>query len=361
MKTSFVSSLALTTAMRNSISGVQRELNQANQEALTGAYADKGFALGAQTARTLDLTRDISRIESLHATASLATQRLESAELSLSKMSELGLEIRNSIMTLGGSADAKSLDTAQTTVRSALESFTNFANTAVNGEYIFSGINTDVKPLDDFLAPGSPAKAAFDRELTFFLNGAAKADMTETDMKAFLDNVSAKFNGTTKVTSPPHPAQYDNTDFWTSFVSSASDENMKSRISQTEVVESSTNSNSSGMRNFALASLVSMEFMKPEMSDAARTVAVTKTTQYISEAISGVDAQRTTVGIYTERVSKAEERLQAQKDILAIHLGDLQNIDQAEAATRVNTLKTLLETAYTVTAKIQQLSLVNYL
>ena len=36
-------------------------------------------------------------------------------------------------------------------------------------------------------------------------------------------------------------------------------------------------------------------------------------------------------------------------------------VDAAEAATRVNTLQTLLETAYSVTAKIQNLSLVNYL
>ena len=77
--------------------------------------------------------------------------------------------------------------------------------------------------------------------------------------------------------------------------------------------------------------------------------------------VNGLNQQRTTVGIATERVSKAEDRLQAQEDILTKSLGSMENVDPEEAATRLNTMKTLLETAYAVTAKIQQLSLANYL
>jgi len=89
-----------------------------------------------------------------------------------------------------------------------------------------------------------------------------------------------------------------------------------------------------------------------------------RTTSVINKAMNSensINQQRTSVGIYTERVSKAEERLQAQKDILKTSLGSMENVDPEEAATRLNTMKTLLETAYTVTAKIQQLSLANFL
>jgi flagellar hook-associated protein 3 FlgL len=46
--------------------------------------------------------------------------------------------------------------------KAALSTITSILNTSQNGEYLFAGINTDVKPLNDFDAPGSTARAAFD-------------------------------------------------------------------------------------------------------------------------------------------------------------------------------------------------------
>jgi flagellar hook-associated protein 3 FlgL len=355
--------------MRNSIAGVQREMVKANQEAVTMKHADLGVTLGANTSRALDLSRDITRIGSLLSTAALATQRLDTAELALKNMNEAALSIQSAILTLGSSSDATNLATARKTMSDALDSFTNFANTAVQGEYVFAGINTDVKPMEDYFAPGSPAKAAFDTELSYYMSSQAPpipsiSVMTEAQMNGFLDDLEGKFNGSVPLTDPPHPAALAGEDFWKTFFSDASDENMKSRISPTEVVESSTNANSAGMRNFAFASIISMEFLQPNLDDKARQAVSDRTRTAINKAMTGVDSinqQRTTIGLHTERVSKAEERLQAQEDILTTSLGSMEKVDPEEAATRLNTMKTLLETAYTVTAKIQQLSLANFL
>jgi flagellar hook-associated protein 3 FlgL len=357
MKTSFISSLAVQTTMRNSIASAQRELVDANTEAVSGRYADIGATLGASTSRALDLTRELSRIESLYNTSSLATQRLESAELALSNMDTLALDMQNAIITLGSATDETSLGTARTVMNASLAAFTGFANTAVNGEYIFAGINSDVKPLDDLLDEGSDAKQAFNAELDAFLDSKGlddKGDMTEADMAEFLTHIEDVFMGTTPSVTGD--------DFWTTSVSKASSENMKSRITPTEVVESSTNANGNGMRYFALAAVLSVEFLTTDMDANARKLVGDRVADtYVGKAQSGITQQRTTIGIYTERVAKAEESLQAQEDILTTHLGNLQEVDAAEAATRVNTLQTLLETAYSVTAKIQNLSLVNYL
>lgn len=367
MKTSFISTLSVQTTMRNSIAGVQRDMLKANQEAATGKHADLGVALGATTARALDLSRDISRIESLHSTAALATQRLDSAELALENINEWALKIQTAMLTLGGATDEGNLATARKTMTDALDSFTHLANTAVQGEYIFAGINSDVMPMTSYFEEGSPAKAAFDRELEHYLSENSIASlntMTEDEMNGFLDGLEAKFNGSAPVTSPPHPAAVAGQDFWKSFFSDASDDNMKSRISQSEVVDTSTNANSQGMRNFAFASIISMEMLQVNMDKDARQAVSSRTTGVIAKAMNGVDSinqQRTSIGLYTERVSKAEERLQAQKDILTIGLGSLEEVDPAEAATRLSTMRTLLETAYKVTAQIQQLSLTNYL
>ncbi|HEX5934954.1 MAG TPA: flagellar hook-associated family protein [Pseudorhizobium sp.] len=364
MKTSFISSVSIQTTMRYAVAKAQQEMVAAQQEVTTGRHADVGVALGATTARSLDLTRDVLRIKSMLTTNSLATQRLESSEEALSKMADLGQQVLDSLVGLGSSGDATNLSVARTTIQNALDTFSNFANTSVNGEYLFAGINTDVKPFDDVADDGSDARTAFEAELSFFMtnNGiASKADMTADDMAAFLDEMEAKFDGTSTLTDPPHDASVVGQDFWSAFVSDASDDNMKSRITQNEIVQTSTNANSDGMRKFVLTSLVSMEFLSEELSDAARGEATNRATTYIGQANSGLTGERATLGLSAERVKKANETLEAQMNIIETHLNDLESVDAYEASTRVKGLEALIETSYTLTARLQQLSLVNFL
>ena len=46
-------------------------------------------------------------------------------------------------------------------IANALDAFTAAANTSFNGEYIFSGVKTDSRPLDDYTSASSTAKAAY--------------------------------------------------------------------------------------------------------------------------------------------------------------------------------------------------------
>jgi flagellar hook-associated protein 3 FlgL len=349
MKTSTVSNIAITNTLRMTMQNAQKQLMVANAEATSGQYADVGLILGSGTARSLDLGSDVSRIDSLMDTNAIATQRLESSQSALDSMANAAQSINEALIALSGSDDAASIAVANQTVSNALATFTNAANTSVNGEYLFAGINTDVQPLDDYATPDSTAKAAFDQLLGDYMtaNGiATKADFTAEQMATFIDGtLTPAFTG----------------DDWKTNWSDASDTNITSRISKSEVVATSTNANSDGMRYFALASVMSMELMTPEFSSAARSVASDKAVSAIGQAISGIDGQRSQLGLSESRVSKANDALDAQKNIIENYLTDLKGVDVTEAATRVQNLKTLLETSYTLTSQIQGLSLLNYL
>jgi flagellar hook-associated protein 3 FlgL len=67
------------------------------------------------------------------------------------------------------------------------------------------------------------------------------------------------------------------------------------------------------------------------------------------------------LGMVQGRVTKANERMSLQIDILSAHIGTLEGVDPYEASTRVTALTTQVETAYALTARLQQLSLLNYL
>ncbi|MGF9693368.1 flagellar hook-associated family protein [Rhizobium sp. 0TCS1.26] len=363
MKTSFSSNLSIQNSLRQAMEKAQKDLVAANLEVTTGLHADMGVALGSSTTHSLDLTRDLLRIESLQGANGLAKTRIDSSEGALKVMAEQVTTV-NGLLTGLTNSDS-TIDAVVTTMKQALNTFISSGNSSVAGEYLFAGTNSDVKPLTSYSEENSALKTAVDAELTYFMANqvppvTSKTDLSASQMGVFLDDLEKKFNGTEMTTSPPQPADSDGKDFWKEFGSKASDSNMTTRITSSETIESSVNANDRGFRNFVFGAVVSIELL-PGVSDAARAVVSERAQQAIGRASAGISSQRTQLGLSSERITKATDSLSAQKAIFENSISDLQSVDPYEAATRVNSLKSLLEAAYTLTARIQQLSLINYL
>ncbi len=360
MKTSFSSNIGIQSSLAQTMAKAQKELVDANQEVSTGLHADMGVALGSSTTRSLDLTRDLLRIESLQASNALAKTRVDSSEGALSNMADQ-ITTASGLLTGLGNTESTVREVVLT-MTSALDAFTAAGNSSAAGEYLFAGINTDIKPLASYTEDGSEFKAAIDRELNQYLsdNGiASKNDMTSSQMKTFLDDLEKKFTGDTLTSDPPHTGR-GGEDFWKAFVSSASDSNMMTRITPSESIVSSVNANDAGFRNFMFGAIVTIEFL-PSATDENRTAIVDSAQAALGRSSAGISTQRSQLGLSSERISKATDSLEAQKTIIENSVSDLQSVDSYDAATRVTQLQSLLEAAYTLTSRIQQLSLINYL
>ncbi|MGZ2406326.1 flagellar hook-associated family protein [Rhizobium ruizarguesonis] len=348
MKSSFISSSAIQNAMRLTIRQAQNQMTKATMEATTGVYADIGVSLGGNAARSVDFSREVDRIASIKSSNSLVTARMESSQLGLSKMKDVGDGLVSKLTALQGSHDPGSVTVAIQSATSALSTMMDTANTMVNGEYLFSGINTDVQPLTDKTTATS---AAIVTQLNTYATGLGKAvsDLTGAEMSTFITTTVEPMFSETAWTDP--------TTGW----SQASSQNMTSRISNSEVIESSTNANSEGMRYFALASVMTSALLGQGLSSDAMSMVSKQAISYTTKATSGLVTQASQLGLSQERVKKSNDALDAQSNIIKNKLVDLQGVDPYEASTLVKTLETQLETAYTIVSKIQQLSLVNYL
>ncbi|MGO6716411.1 flagellar hook-associated family protein [Rhizobium ruizarguesonis] len=348
MKSSFISSSAIQNAMRLTIRQAQNQMTKATMEATTGVYADIGVSLGGNAARSVDFSREVDRIASIKSSNSLVTARMESSQLGLSKMKDVGDGLVSKLTALQGSHDPGSITVAIQSATSALSTMMDTANTMVNGEYLFSGINTDVQPLTDKTTATS---AAIVTQLNTYATGLGKAvsDLTGAEMSTFITTTVEPMFSETAWTDP--------TTGW----SQASSQNMTSRISNSEVIESSTNANSEGMRYFALASVMTSALLGQGLSSDAMSTVSKQAISYTTKATSGLVTQASQLGLSQERVKKSNDALDAQSNIIKNKLVDLQGVDPYEASTLVKTLETQLETAYTIVSKIQQLSLVNYL
>ncbi|ASS54413.1 flagellar hook-associated family protein [Rhizobium leguminosarum] len=348
MKSSFISSSAIQNAMRLTIRQAQNQMTKATMEATTGVYADIGVSLGGNAARSVDFSREVDRIASIKSSNSLVNARMESSQLGLSKMKDVGDGLVSKLTALQGSHDPGSITVAIQSATSALSTMMDTANTMVNGEYLFSGINTDVQPLTDKTTATS---AAIVTQLNTYATGLGKAvsDLTGAEMSTFITTTVEPMFSETAWTDP--------TTGW----SQASSQNMTSRISNSEVIESSTNANSEGMRYFALASVMTSALLGQNLSSDAMSTVSKQAISYTTKATSGLVTQASQLGLSQERVKKSNDALDAQSNIIKNKLVDLQGVDPYEASTLVKTLETQLETAYTIVSKIQQLSLVNYL
>ncbi len=348
MKTSFISSLAMSQTLRYQVMRMQVELAQRTQESQTGRVADVGVALGAHAGRNLSMSRNIERLSGLMDANTLAANRLSASQDAMTQIGDLGQNLLASLTAANSSSDQVSV--AQGEAERVLKSMTSLLNTNLNGEYLFAGINTDVKPVADFSDPSSAAKAAFDAaflaKFSFTQSDPAAASITAADMEDFLTNyVEPQFLGSG----------------WETNWSSASNQKITSRISLNETAETSMTANETGVRKLAMAAASLSNLLKGSLSDEAREVLNKKALSLTGEAVANIAGAQAQAGLAENRIEDANTRLSSQVTIYKSFIKETEGIDPYEAATRVNDLITQLEASYALTSRLQQMSLLRYL
>lgn len=354
MSTSSVSNLSTQTSMRLTIRQAQNELLKAQQEVSTGSYADVGAELGSKTSTVVDLNRESLRLNSMISNNSIATQRLSASQEALNQIATAAEEMNTALITIAGATNSDTIDTTVMTVQNSLSTMISMANQSANGEYLFAGINTDVQPLAEYTET-SDAKLAFDAAFTGYFGFAP----TDTASTATIVAEGAAPSMEDFITSTLEP-MYSGTD-WNTDWSGATDAVMTSRITQSETVNSSASANEDGFRYFALASVITQELLQIGAPADAVSTAVDAAIGYTGKAITGINSTRSELGLSENRIEKADASLQIQVDIIETSLASKTEVDAYEASTRVNSLLSMVETSYTLTSKIQALSLVNYL
>jgi flagellar hook-associated protein 3 FlgL len=341
MKVSFVSSQAIIQAMRYQMMRMQSDLIVAQKEANTWRVADVGLALGARTGVSVSLNREIGRLNGLIDSNQLAASRLESTQLGLQQLTDAANELLKGYTTgISGASDPAIIKQQADQVLGLMSSV---LNGNLNGEHLFAGINTDVQPLNDFLDPASPNRVAFDTAFAAF-PFADPANITAAEMNAFLDSVEGQFLG----------AGWDD---W----SNATDQQITSRITLTETAQTSVSANIPGFRKLAMAAAVVSATFDGSLSEAARTEALGRGIALLGEVVNDLANQQGATGITQQRIERANDRMSMQIDLFTESLTEMEGVDPAEASTRVTSLLSQIEISYSLTARLQQLSLLRYL
>lgn len=343
----YISSTSLLSPMRQAVLQAQAGLAQAQTEITTGVHADLGVALGARTGTSVSLKNQADALDGYQTSNAVVATRLDTTATKLTAMVSAAQSMSQSLIA-ASSAGASTVG-LQAGAASNLQSLLSGLNTAVDGEYMFGGINSGVQPMTDYAA-GSDAKAAVDAafEQAFGVSqgDAGASSISGVDMKRFLDG---SFDGLFGDAN------------WSTDWSKASDTAQTTTVAPGQTAATSVSANATAFRQIAEAYTMVREFTGPTMSADAKAAVIAKATTLVNSGLAALNAVQSGVGAAQNAVSTANAALSAQATLLKGQASNLDSVDTYALAARVSTLQTQLQASYQLTAQLQKLSLVNYL
>ncbi|MCP3385447.1 flagellar hook-associated family protein [Bradyrhizobium sp. CCGUVB4N] len=347
MSANYISTLMLSSSLRYSITSNQAALSKASTEATTGRFADVGLELGATTGGDVTLRADMSFADQLVDTNGLVAGRLDVTQDRITQLSTTATDFLKDLIA------ARSTDGGGRIIlppaSSNLQDLIGALNISYNGSYLFSGINTQNQPVTAYAA-GSASKNQVDSDFLaafgFPQSSASVSTITPAQMQSFL-------NG-------PFDAEFASP-AWNTNWSSATDQVMQSRISTTEIADTSVSANQTGFRKLAEAYTMMADLGNANLDQSTFQVVVDKAIGLVGSAITDLAALGGSVGTVQQRLTTATDKLKTQKDILNNQIVGMEQVDPTEASVRVNALQTQIQTALALTSQLQKISLINYL
>ncbi len=346
---SSVSTLAMRQAELVSIAQVQSRLAQAAAEVSTGRHYDVGLALGSAIGRSLNLHQVAGQISTVTSTNALARARLETTQAALSEVADISGGLIDQVVAFRNSGTDRSQ--LLTNVRVQIDRLTSLMATTFNGQNVFSGENTDQAALKPYLTdPPSASQVAVQDSFAAFFGFPASdpqvASISSAQMSAFLDgDFSQNF---------ADPS-------WGLNFSAATDAPLLDRIGLSEAVETPVSANDAGIRKLASALIAILDAGTKNLNAGAFETLMDRVASLAGEARGEITKSRAIIGLNLDRITQANDRLSIQASLVTKQIASLEEVDSSEASVRLNLLRTKLEVSYAATARLQGLSLLNYL
>lgn len=343
------STYSITASLRRSLSLLQTSLARSQKEFLTGRHADLASALGSRNSRSFTLVETRSSLEVTIASNNITASRLDAIQTTLGALLEGAQEMRKTVISAQPSEGDVTSQVSE--ARQALADLITKLNSSDANGFLFSGVNSDQTPISDYFSdPPSAAKTAldiaFNATFGFPQSSASVSGITSSQMQTFLDGAFDSLFSTPN---------------WKANWSTTSDEVQCSQISLSRTIDTSVSANEPALQQLAKAYTMLGDLGAELLDGPTYAVVLKSATDTLNSGIESLMKIQARVGAMQNSVKAASDTMKLQQDTIAQQLFDLEGVDTAEAGARAQTLLTQIEAAYTLTARISQLSLTKYL
>jgi len=326
-----VGDASLTNILARQGAELRGQVQRASQEVATGRHSDIGAALHGDFSPLLAIDASLARLSAYKSNTSDAAFQTAAQQGAISGLSSLASGISTTLMGARNSTPVQ-ISTLAADAKGRLASAVGLLNTQAAGRAVFSGVATDTVPLgsvEDMLAALQTAAT-----------GATTAgQVTAAVATWFADPLGfgAFYQGGTAQSPAP--------------------------IAPDETAEQPTTAMDPALRDtlagFAMAALLDRGVLAGDAAERGRLA------QQAGQQLVTTEDARTTlaarIGTVEARIEAARTRNAAEETSLGILRSSIGSVDPYEAGTRLEAIRTQLESLYLVTARVSRLSLAEYL
>jgi len=355
---STVSTLQTLLSRRRMAANLQEQFMQASQEVSTGTKTDVYGSLGARAAETLALRARMDRNAGLMSSNDMLANRLETMADTLGSMRNTAQNFLN-LAIVNRDAPGATSEPIQSAALTALEQLLPRVNATYHGMALFAGIDTDQRALMGWdevnpqtgLSPRAVVEGVIGGGIVNAADAAAKVAEMETifasaDAVQPARNFEATFyNGTPAIypdgTIPPRQTAH-----------------IDEGISLPYGVQANDAAFTDLLRGLSM--LAGMDPNDITDPDAYRTW-VGSAVDAVSRGLEGLIETEARLGGQQQVL---DETIDAQTDRNVLYnsqILSLEGVDPYEAASRMSQLQTQLEATYAVTARLSNLSFLNFM
>ncbi|MGY3439973.1 flagellin [Marinovum sp. KMM 9879] len=339
------SSLYSNLLRRNTNAELQNKLAQAEQELATGVSTDiyKSLGQGASEALGLNAARDLDATQI--AANTLLGGRIDSMSSALGTMRDsvqpvLALALANS---QPGGSTASGL---QVQAQGALDALISQANLTHSGMALFAGTSGSALALTPWTTQssgtGQSPAATIAALLAPGLDTQADASARISELNALFDNADGSFDAL--------------------FAPGSTDAPLQASIGDGEILRYGAQANDPAFREVLQGLVMLAATDVSEISDAeAYTEWMGTATALLGSGNEALLSSQIGLDAASSRIDAANTRMEDRALVYANRVNSLVGVDSYEAATNITALETQLQASYAVTARLSQLSFLNYM
>jgi len=315
----------LSTGLNDTVAKIRERIDTTSEEAVTGRYSDLTTHLSGRIGSAMLSQKAMDDLKNERTQLSIREARLDIAQQGLTVIHDdintLNVRMQNAL----GSGDHATREAVVTDAQAALDQMFLVLNSRHGERYLFAGDATATKPFADV--------GTFLSDIRQIATSAADADDFATQLDAYFNTPGAGWQqnvyaGTATASDPGAVTGMD--------------------PAITKIAAS--------LAIFALSGSDEAIPLFEGNSDAVQAAATTLTEG--QGQLTNVRADR---GVLQSQLARSQESLNLEETILTATFNQMTGRDQYEAASELRQLETSLEASYTLTARLANLSLLNFL
>lgn len=354
MTVNSVSSATLSGILSSSVARMQSQMTVLQVENSTGQLADIGLSLGAGSGAVIALHQQMADLDALTQSNAMVTSQLDTAAHALTSLQKISSGALAQAIT-GSSVQPNTTGAIamKQEALGALASFTSMANAAAGEAFAFGGQNINAAPMKSY-TDGAQASVqdAFKTYFGFAVTDPQVSTIDATDMADFLKGPFAD------LFSDPFATPTNSK--WSDW-SSATKEPMTNRITASQTITTSITANDPAFRNMAQGLTIMAEFGGLNVPADTFAAIVKAAQSSLNTADARIIEAGAAVGTMQSTVEQANSAISLQQDVLTTQINAKETVDPYLVGTQLNALSNQLQVAFSLTAQLHKLSLVNFL